>query len=45
LEFYPPTNAILYIVTMPLGFYCFLRAVWPRRTVAQPPGTTRNEST
>jgi hypothetical protein len=31
IEFYPATNVVLYIVTMPLGFWFFLQAVWPRR--------------
>lgn len=29
--FYPPTNVLLYLVTMPLGFWFFFRALLPRR--------------
>ncbi len=28
LELYPATNIVLYVVTMPLGFRFFFRAVW-----------------
>lgn len=52
LGFYPATNVALYLVTMPLGFWFFLRALWPHRVRTmcdeqrcntQP--TYRNEST
>jgi hypothetical protein len=29
LDRYPATNVVLYVVTMPLGFWFFFRAVWP----------------
>ena len=29
LELYPATNIVLYLATMPLGFWFFFRAVWP----------------
>ncbi len=29
LELYPATNIVLYVATMPLGFWFFFRAVWP----------------
>ncbi len=28
LELYPATKVVLYLVTMPLGFWFFFRAVW-----------------
>jgi hypothetical protein len=28
LELYPATNVVLYLVTMPLGFWFFFRAIW-----------------
>jgi len=36
LGFYPATNVVLYLVTMPLGFWFFLRALWPPRERPMP---------
>lgn len=32
LGIYPATNIVLYVITMPLGFWFFVRAIWSRST-------------
>jgi hypothetical protein len=42
LGFYPATNVVLYLATTPLGFWFFLRALWPRRGRAMREEQRRN---